>query len=161
MNTSLLTNIWLCDDDEEDHFVFSQALRDILPKAHLTTFLNGSDLLFQLHRRQPDILFLDINMPMMNGIECLKAIRSDSILRKLPIVIYSVSEYHVDLKASFGHGAAIYLVKPHVYQDLIEQLKTLFQLDWSDSGLITDLHYTEGNFIPFHKLLKSRSANQS
>lgn len=152
MNASSFKHVWLCDDDEEDHYVFGQALQNVLPEAHLNTFLNGSELLFQLQHHQPDILFLDINMPMVNGIECLKSIRDNSTMYKLPVVIYSVSEYHVDLKASFGHGATLYLVKPHIYQDLVNQLRALFGLDWSRPNLITSLHYHNGSFIPFNEL---------
>ena len=151
----LFSNIWLCDDDEEDHFVFGQAISEVLPQSRLTTFLNGSELLFQLQTHQPDILFLDINMPMQNGIECLKTIRDHSFLRKLPVVIYSVSEHHIDLKASYGMGATVYLIKPHVYQELVQQLKALFRLDWQHPNLITDLHFSKGTFIPFNELLRS------
>ena len=131
------TNIWLCDDDADDHYVFTEALTQVLPQASLSIFPDGSEVLAEFTKRKPDILFMDINMPVVNGLEALRKIREIPALKELPVVIYSVSEQRSDISACHHLGATLYLVKPQLYQDLVTQLKAIFNFNWTDKNQLS------------------------
>jgi CheY-like chemotaxis protein len=71
----------------------------------------------------PAVLLLDIKMPRMNGIEVLKAIRSDNTLKTLPVVILTSSREEQDLITSYELGVNAYVVKPVDFKDFIEAVK--------------------------------------
>lgn len=143
-----LSNVWLCDDDADDHYVFREALGQVIPGAALTIYHNGIELLHQLRRQKPDILFLDINMPLINGLEALKEIRENELAKDLPIIMYSVSEQTIDINNSYHFGATLYMIKPMVFQDLVRQLRLIFELDWSTAEPCTAFRYDGEKFIP-------------
>ncbi len=113
--------IVLADDDDDDRLLFTEALEELPLSAEVTTFDNGVDLMAFLideFNTLPDIIFLDLNMPLMNGEECLRDIRNEDRLKKIPIIIYSTS---LDMeKASLlqKRGANYYIQKPSYFQQL-------------------------------------------
>lgn len=113
--------IVLADDDDDDRLLFTEALEELPLHAEVATFDNGVDLMAYLideFNTLPDIIFLDLNMPLMNGEECLRDIRNEERLKKIPIIIYSTS---LDLeKASLlqKRGANYYIQKPAYFHQL-------------------------------------------
>ncbi len=73
----------------------------------------------------PAVLLLDIKMPRMDGLEVLKAIRSDSKLKMLPVVILTSSREEQDLIKSYELGVNAYVVKPVNFKDFIDAIKHL------------------------------------
>jgi len=113
--------IFLVDDSEDDRQLFLEALDELNLKATITTFENGVDLMANLMDSSitlPDIIFLDLYMPLMNGEECLVDIRSNPQLCDIPIIIYS--GYHDEHKIKFlkEKGANCYLEKPNTFEKL-------------------------------------------
>jgi CheY-like chemotaxis protein len=79
-----LSRIVLADDDEDDRQFFEEALSDVHPNAVLTTAKDGEELIFILKNyHTPELIFLDLNMPRKNGIECLREIRSNTSLQNI------------------------------------------------------------------------------
>jgi CheY-like chemotaxis protein len=76
----------------------------------------------------PDILFLDINMPVKNGIECLQLIRKESKYDKIPILIYSTSVNKVDIDKAYQNGANYFIVKPNAIDDITSIIKKLISM---------------------------------
>ena len=74
-------------------------------------------------RENPAVIFLDIKMPRMDGIEVLKTIRSDPSLKTIPVVMLTSSREEPDLKKSYELGANAYVVKPVDFEDFIEAVK--------------------------------------
>ncbi len=86
--------ILLVDDDADDRDTFADVCRDLDQKVKLKLFKNGMELLNYLNLDNaeiPSIVFLDINMPVKNGFECLGDLRNKSKFRELCIIIYSTS----------------------------------------------------------------------
>ena len=116
-------NIFLADDDEEDRLFFAEALKEIPLSIETSAFADGVGLMGNLYsdEKLPDIIFLDLNMPMMNGFECLSDIRDDEKFKNIPVIIYSTSYLKKEIEQLRRMGATGYLRKPSSFN----QLKTL------------------------------------
>lgn len=113
--------IFLVDDDQDDRDLFKEALDELRLGSEIATFENGVDLmanLFDNSAELPEMIFLDLNMPLMNGEECLNDIRSEPKFANIPIIIYST--YFDELKADLlqKKGADLYLRKPKSFKKL-------------------------------------------
>lgn len=94
---------------------------DLEIKTIVSTVNNGMKLMEWLNTkniRLPDILFLDLNMPRKNGLECLKEIRGNEKLKNICVVIYSTSDNKKDMEDTFLNGANIYVIKPNNFNTL-------------------------------------------
>ena len=107
-------DILLADDDKDDRFFFGKALKALPLASTLTVVNNGEQLMVYLSEKTipvPDIIFLDLNMPRKNGIECLLEIKRDVRLRKIPVIIYSTSLRDEVADLLYENGAHYYLHK--------------------------------------------------
>lgn len=116
--------ILLVDDDADDQMLFTEALTHIHPSIKCDVANDGVEAMGLLSK-QPfyDLIFLDLNMPRMDGFECLKRIRSASSYKQIPVVILSTSNREKDIDRSLELGATRFFTKPSAYQKLFEQLK--------------------------------------
>ncbi|MDR7127841.1 CheY-like chemotaxis protein [Algoriphagus sp. 4150] len=108
-------NILLADDDDDDRLFFGEALEQLELNISLNWVVNGVDLINYLKQpdtQLPELLFLDLNMPLKGGIECLIEIRKTNYLRNLSVAIYSTSSAEKDIEECLIHGANIYIKKP-------------------------------------------------
>ncbi|WP_207536351.1 response regulator [Desertivirga arenae] len=111
-------NILLVEDDELDVISVKRSLRKLEHSYNLDTAYNGIEaleILQQCKLREkplPDIILLDLNMPKMNGIEFLKALRQDEKLRDLKVFVMTTSGDEADRKTTEQLGVSGYLIKP-------------------------------------------------
>lgn len=113
--------IILADDDKDDCLLFSEAIDEINISVHLTMVSNGCDLMKNLTNEftdLPDALFLDLNMPKKNGMECLAEIKSEPKLKHLPVIIFSTSYDPRIAKQLYETGAKYYVRKPSDFSTL-------------------------------------------
>lgn len=118
--------IILVDDDEEDRQIFTSALEDLNLNAEIGQFNNGVDLMAYLldsSKQLPDLIFLDLNMPLMNGEECLSDIRNEAGLNKIPIIIYSGYYDSFKMEILKKKGADHYFLKPSTFSELKRLIK--------------------------------------
>lgn len=133
MNTkNKLIQIFLVDDDADDRLLFEEALKELDSSEDLITFDNGQAVLDYLNNttKIPDIIFLDLNMPTLGGIETLSALRSDEKYEKLSIVIYSTSTAEKDIQDALVAGANIYIKKPNSFDALRDTLRKVMKMNW-------------------------------
>lgn len=126
--------VMLADDDKDDQETFGEALRETEIPAELTTVDSGQELLDTLKdtsEPNPDIIFLDLNMPVRNGNEILAEIKKDAALKEIPTVMLSTSENVKDVEESFNAGANLYVRKPYSFKNFILMLKKIFLLKWA------------------------------
>lgn len=118
-------HIVLADDDESDRMNFQEALEESKVKTVVYTVKDGVELMEYLSREDaqvPDLLFLDLNMPRKNGLECLKEIRRNERLKQVAVAIYSTSSSEKDVDDTFHYGANVYIKKPTDFAGLKQVL---------------------------------------
>jgi CheY-like chemotaxis protein len=113
----------LADDDPDDCLLFREALSELPLSTNLTVVNDGEGLLKRLATGSgdlPDIIFLDLNMPRKNGMECLDVIKSSTHLRRIQVVIFSTSVNEGLTRVLLEKGAANCISKPSSYPELKE-----------------------------------------
>jgi CheY-like chemotaxis protein len=130
--------IVLADDDKDDQEIFSDALDKTEVQSELTTVNDGQELIDHLKdpsEPNPDIIFVDLNMPGKGGKEALAEIKSDETLKQIPTVMLSTSDHPKDIEETFEKGANLYVRKPNSLYSLIHILKKVFSLHWTKALL--------------------------
>ena len=145
----IFKNIWLADDDPDDATFFEDAILEVFPGASVLTIPNGEELLSHLDAGRPDFLFLDLNMPLLDGRDSLRSIREKAHCRQLPIIVYSSSPHDNDLMICYGLGANLYVRKPNRYGDIVRTIKEIFQLDWQSPATIASQFFVDNKYVPF------------
>jgi len=135
--------ITLADDDEDDRLFFIDAFEELKINTIVNTVNNGKELLNFLNHPEtilPNIIFLDLNMPILNGIECLKEIKLNDKFKDIVIAIYSTSSSDQDVEDTFVLGANIYIKKPSNFENLKKILADIVTINWQyhTSGLNKD-----------------------
>ena len=147
---TVFKNIWLADDDIDDCEVFEDVIKQILPTASVTIVPNGEKLMKLLTpATSPDILFLDINMPLKDGLSCLVEIRLQRHFSNLPIVMFSSANQSKIIDQSYNYGANLYYSKPASFSQLIAGMNELFKMNWNDPSIIKSNHFVNNKFIGF------------
>lgn len=126
--TPLNRKFLLADDDADDANLFCEALTQLTPLIECNTVENGEEL-FELLLKpgidKPDIIFLDINMPIMNGWECLKKLKNNSSFKSIPAIIYSTSSARKDIDKAYSLGAQLFVTKPDDFRELSKILQVV------------------------------------
>jgi CheY-like chemotaxis protein len=116
------------DDDEDDKEIFCLALQNADPSINCVVASDGREALALLKDRSlvPDFIFLDLNMPVMNGKECLKEIRKQGHLNHVPVIIFSTSSADRDKEEAKALGASAFITKPPLVSLLAKKLSDVF-----------------------------------
>lgn len=119
--------VLLADDDTDDRFFFTRALKEIPIATHLTTVHDGEQLMIYLSenpKHLPDVIFLDINMPRKTGFECVSEIKENKLLKDIFVVMFSTFysryiDYEQEMiKKLHGIGVDDFIRKPHDFEQL-------------------------------------------
>lgn len=127
--------ILLVEDDQVDVMTVKRALQEIRVTTPVVNLENGEEALHYLRdpgKVKPCIILLDLNMPIMNGIEFLHVMKSDDLLKRTPVVVLTTSEEQQDKVSSFNLGVAGYIAKPVSYRQFVEIMRT-FNSYWTIS----------------------------
>jgi CheY-like chemotaxis protein len=125
--------IFLADDNQGDCISFGKALAEIDLYTRLTFVNNGEQMIQILNLNKatpPDIIFLDVNMPVKTGYECLEDIRKIPEFEDTPVVIMSTSSAVETVNRAFTQGASLYFCKPNSFPKLKEMLRQILHMEW-------------------------------
>jgi CheY-like chemotaxis protein len=120
--------ILLVEDDYVDTMAVKRVLKELNTANDLVCALNGEEALAYLRgkgNKMPCLILLDLNMPKMNGMEFLRAVKADDTLKTVPVIVLTTSNEEQDMTRSFELGAAAYIVKAFGYRDFRERIRTI------------------------------------
>ena len=120
--------ILLVEDDQVDTMTVIRALKEIHVTNRLVHLENGEEAVSYLRdpeSEKPCIILLDLNMPIMNGIEFLQVVKRDDHLKRIPVVVLTTSEEQQDKVNSFNLGVAGYMAKPVDYRQFVEVMRSI------------------------------------
>jgi len=132
-----LEPILLLEDDRLDTMIVKQALKDLKvlnPLIHSSNGKEALDYLRDEHNEKPCVVFSDLSMPETNGVEFLRAIKADENLKRIPVVVLTVSAEEQDIIKTFNLSVAGYIIKPFDYRKFVEAIRTI-ALYWTLSEL--------------------------
>ena len=121
----MIQNIFMIiDDDEDDKFFLKEATESMFNFPICLEANDGSDALNQLRKVEqlPKFIFLDVNMPRMDGKQCLKELKKDAKLKTIPVIMYSTSFSKESIEEFRSLGSSHYLLKPTAMNKLPEQI---------------------------------------
>ena len=134
-------HILIVEDDIDDYLLLSEVLNKELGKVKINWTKDGEDCLDYLYRKNkyaneqvsmPDIIFLDLNMPVKNGMEVLHVLKFDTLMKKIPILVFSTSNDDKDVRDSYERGANSYIVKPSDY-DSYKRIAAVIHKYWLEN----------------------------
>ena len=118
----------LVDDDFDDALVFEDVLKEVDEKVNFAHASNGKEALDFLNNQEgnlPELIFLDLNMPRMNGKETLREIKTNHKYRHIPVLIYTTSSQSSDIEETIVMGATCFITKPTAIRELKKILSTI------------------------------------
>lgn len=127
-----ICQILFVDDDEEDHLIMHRYFEELGKHEQVSFIKNGYDAIAFLDTASvsgslPNLIVLDLNMPVLNGTQTLLQIKRNKDLSDIPVIILSTSENENEKRKCLSLGAEEYLVKPSTYQEglqLIQKFST-------------------------------------
>jgi len=121
-------HVLLIDDDVDDCELFMIATEDLPFKVHCTSVLGCMEGIKYLNNTSPhpDYIFLDLNMPRIDGRECLSMLKSSIHTKEIPVVIFSTSTEHIDQVETLSLGACEFISKPSKISELTNTLENFF-----------------------------------
>ncbi|WP_276503191.1 response regulator [Terrimonas pollutisoli] len=119
--------ILLVEDNEGDIILTREALLEGKIKNEVSVAMDGQEALDMLQSATslPDLVLLDINLPKMNGLEVLAAIKKDDRLKMIPVIMLSTSASERDIKDSYSNHASCFITKPVDYNRFMEVVRTI------------------------------------
>ncbi|WP_199610781.1 response regulator [Flocculibacter collagenilyticus] len=121
------------DDDPDDQYLIKRAISTISTTISILCFDDANAYLEYIQPEQldstttPDLVLLDINMPMINGFELLSLLKNSTKLNHVPVYIYTTSQSNDDAVAARELGAKDVVVKPSGLQQAINTIKCLYE----------------------------------
>ena len=119
-------------DDADDHQFLTDTIKNVRSNCQITSAYNGLELMDILYRmaesRQPlpDLIILDLNMPLMNGYEVLKKIKAIPVFAHIPVYILTTSEFEYDKVKAIAYGASAFYSKPFFSNELTAVMEEIF-----------------------------------
>jgi CheY-like chemotaxis protein len=134
LDTRVMT-VLMADDDADDRMLARDAWEETGPETDLQFVEDGEQLLDYLRNRgryrdrlaapAPNIILLDLNMPKKDGREALREIKSDPLLKKIPVIVLTTSRAEEDVTNSYDLGVNSFIVKPARFESLVEVMRCL------------------------------------
>jgi len=124
--------IMIAEDDEEDVDLSKDVLTDLEVGINLHVAANGLELMKMLERTEafPELIFLDLNMPLKNGMLCLQEIKANQLWKNIKVIILSTSSDQDQIKAAYEKGADFYVTKSASYIDFKNAIAACLHKNW-------------------------------
>lgn len=120
---TLITTVLIVDDDVEDQELLKEAIKEVDESVKCLSAKNGEEALEMLHtflHKLPQLIFLDLNMPRMNGKALLSKLKQLDVLKEIPIIIYTTSKSKTDIEDARKLGALQFITKPNSFEEIVQ-----------------------------------------
>ncbi len=118
--------VMLIDDDKDDCDIFCDAAQQVVDcKCHCVHTCNEALSILSRAEVRPACIFLDINIPVMDGVTLLRKLKSDPLLSEIPVIMYSTTNNPVEIDSCLRIGARRFITKNISYQKLVQTLKDI------------------------------------
>lgn len=143
MNPLQNLTIFYTDDDLEDLEFFREAAEGLNRELELVTHTNGQNLIDALNNPPPSphLLFLDVNMPGLNGFDVLQELRKGDNFRDIPVIMFTTSSDESTISRSRDLGANFFVPKSGHFPSLKKSIEFALKIDW------TTFKPTADNFV--------------
>ena len=130
-------SILLIEDDTIERMKFNRTLNKLGFKHRVMEATNGEEAMAILSKKNdlPNIIFLDLNMPRLNGLEFLEILKNDPILKYIPSIILTTSNNEQDIMECYKTGVAGYVIKPLKYDDYMDKINKVLSY-WGINQLV-------------------------
>ena len=128
---------FIVDDDIDDQDLFIEAVSEVDKSIRCMSASNCEEALDLLKNKKigmPDMIFLDLNMPRLNGKQCLAELKKEAHLAHIPVIIYSTSSEKRDIEETSRLGAAHFLTKPNKFEELCRAISFVVSKDWGTAA---------------------------
>lgn len=132
--------IIIADDDEDDKTLITNALVDNgIKKEHILLTSDGAELLEVLKgfETRPCLVLLDLNMPRKDGFKALAEIKSDQMIKHVPVIIFTTSNSSKDILTTYKLGSNTFFTKPNYYHELVELMGVIKSYWFEKAALLT------------------------
>ena len=132
--------IIIADDDDDDKTLITNALVDNgIKKEHILLTSNGAELLEVLKgfETRPCLVLLDLNMPRKDGFKALAEIKSDQMIKHVPVIIFTTSNSSQDILTTYKLGSNTFFTKPNYYHELVELMGVIKSYWFEKAALLT------------------------
>lgn len=122
--------ILIVDDDRDDQYMLKKITASLFPSLVIAQAFNGDECLRYLEAHAhdlPGLITMDLNMPLINGIEAISQIKANPAVQHIPLVMLSTSDRASDREAAFAAGADEYVVKPVIYEELQQAVRGIIE----------------------------------
>jgi CheY-like chemotaxis protein len=123
-----MKRILFVDDDADDRLMFIESMELIAPHINCLIAKNGLDALTKIkgiESELPELIFLDLNMPLLDGWGCLAELKANEKYSGIPVIMYSTSSYMEDIERALQNGALCFFTKPLVFKGLQKNLSII------------------------------------
>lgn len=146
---TMIKAIIIADDDPDDKDIFLLAIKEINPSLGVFNVSDGKELIELLKSFVPDMVFLDLDMPYKNGLECLVEMRNHPQWHGLPTVVYSSTTRPANIQTAYETGAHLFFIKPSVLKEYIQSLEAILKLDWKHPDKVKERYCVNGSYSAF------------
>lgn len=131
MNASV-RQVLIIDDDEDDCDIFADAIGMLDPDIDCQKVFSAKTALLLLTTPEckPDLIFLDLNMHVLDGKKCLAEIRKIDGAKEIPVIIYSTSRRASDVAETRALGAVHFITKPSSLSELCSEISFVLEHEW-------------------------------
>jgi CheY-like chemotaxis protein len=124
--------ILIADDDQEDRFLLDIAFQEIGSLEGIFMVENGVQVIDHLNAivddgRLPGLIVLDLNMPVLNGMDTLSQLKASERYRNIPVIIHSTSMYELEKEKCLKIGAVDFIKKPVSFDQMISTARFLYE----------------------------------
>jgi CheY-like chemotaxis protein len=121
-------HILMADDDKDDYYFLKEAAERTGQPLKVSYAANWLEVWKFIIKTLPYFVFIYMNMPVKNGLECLQLLREDRKYDDVSIIIYSTSVSKNDIDKAYEHGANYFVVKPNAIDDITNMVKKIYSM---------------------------------